>query len=156
MNFKPLVSEDDFRTAEAEIEAATRELARQAQAVVTAPPRPAPVAPEPARQASGDVGAEIRTRIAEAGFAARAMALFGMRSRLERVRTLNRIARTVDLGCAAGLAGRSKAFDTVSGLYTMACDPKTPADELPVILGWVQAIVVMACPSVTPAKVRAV
>jgi hypothetical protein len=38
----------------------------------------------------------------------------------------------------------------------MACDPKTPADELPVILGWVQAIVVMACPSVTPAKVRAV
>ncbi|MBY3151006.1 hypothetical protein HFO56_00990 [Rhizobium laguerreae] len=156
MKFKPLVSDDEFRAAEADIEAVTREISRQAQEAAT--PRPAAEivdrdAPVPS---VCDVRAEIRTRIVEPGVGVRLLALAGIRSPLRRVIDLNRIARTVDLGCAAGLATRTRSFETVAGLYSMACDKSTAAAELPVILGWVQAIVVMTCPSVTPAKVRAV
>ncbi|MDW9478786.1 hypothetical protein GOB57_08715 [Sinorhizobium meliloti] len=158
MKFKPLVSEDDFRIAEAEIEAATRELSRQAQPDPTATNLPAQraVSTETSRATSVELTPEIRTRIVEPGVNARILAWVGLKSGLRRVRTLNKISRTVDFGCASGLAQRSKELETVALLYAMACDPGTPAHELPLILGWIQALVVMTCPSVTPSAVRAV
>ncbi|MCS4089814.1 hypothetical protein [Rhizobium sp. BK176] len=159
MKFKPLVSDDEFRAAEADIEAVTREISRQAQAAET--PRAiaavSVAAPSGVAKATngGDVRAEIRTRTVTPGLCVRMLALVGITSPLRRILNLNRIARTVDLGCASGLASRPRSYETVAGLYSMANDPKTATDELPIILGWVQAIVVMTCPSVTPAKVRA-
>lgn len=160
MKFKPLVSDDDFRAAEADIEAVTREISRQERAAEA--PRPsaatsAAVTRLDARTTkSGEVRAEIRTRTVQPGFVVQLLAFVGIKSPLRRIMNLNRIARTVDLGCASGLAARTRSHETVAGLYSMANDPKTADTELPVILGWIQATVVMSCPSVTPAKVRAV
>jgi hypothetical protein len=159
MKFKPLVSDDEFRAAEADIEAVTLEIARQAQAAQA--PRPV-VAPRVAVSSAdtqatsgGEVRAEIRTRTVTPGFGVRMLALVGIKSPLRRMLTLNRIARTVDMGCASGLAGKPRSYETVAGLYAMANNPKTSVSELPIILGWIQATVVMSCPSVTPSKVRA-
>jgi hypothetical protein len=155
MNFKPLVSEDEFRAAEADIEAATRELAHQAQAAVNVDPARVSAMLKPT-QPPRVSSREIRTRTLEPSLTARLMASFGMRSRVNRVHIINKIAKTVDLACASGLAEKSKPFDMIAGLYAMACNPKTSTGELSVILGWVQAIVVMTCPSITPNKVRAI
>jgi hypothetical protein len=160
MKFKPLVSDNEFRAAEADIEAVTREISKQAQAAEA--PRPAAASSaavtsvDARAAASGEVRAEIRTRTEQPGIGVQLLALAGIKSPLRRILNLNRIARTVDLGCASGLASRPRSHETVAGLYSMANDPRTATAELPVILGWIQAIVVMSCPSVTPAKVRTV
>lgn len=159
MKFKPLVSDDEFRAAQADIEAVTRELSRQAQATEVPRQAATPSAVVPGAQAqttkSGEVRAEIRTRKLQPGVGVRLLALVGIKAPLRRILNLNRIARTVDLGCSSGLTAKSRSYETVAGLYSMANDPQTAATELPIILGWIQAIVVMSCPSVTPAKVRA-
>lgn len=157
MKFKPLVSEDEFRTAEAEIEAATRELARLAEANKTAhvvPAQPAATA-KPPQAPAAEVRAEIRTRIIEPSFGTKALAMIGFKSGLRRVRMVNKIARTVDFGCARGLAARPREFATVAAIYAMASDPKTAAGELPVALGWIQALVFLSCQPVTLTAVRA-
>ena len=157
MKFKPLVSEDEFRAAEAEIEAATRELARLAEANQSAHVVPAPPAAtaKPPQAPTAEVRPEIRTRIIEPGFGSRALAVIGFKSELRRVRMVNKIARTEDFGCARGLAERPKEFATVAAIYAMASDPKTAADELPVALGWIQSLVFLSCQSVKLTDVRA-
>lgn len=158
MKFKPLVSEDEFRTAEAEIEAATQEVARLAVAQETANPLPtqSAAADMPPQAVSSEVRPEIRTRIVEASFGTKALAMLGLKSGLRRIVMVNKIARTVDFGCARGLAERPKEFATVAALYAMASDPKTAAEELPVALGWIQSLVFLSCQSVTLTAVRAV
>lgn len=157
MKFKPLVSEDEFRTAEAEIEAATRELARLAEANKTAHVVHAQTAAtaKPPQAPTVEVRPEIRTRIIEPSFGTKALAMIGFKSGLRRVRMVNKIARTVDFGCARGLAARPREFATVAAIYTMASDPKTAADELPVALGWIQSLVFLSCQPVTLTAVRA-
>ncbi len=157
MKFKPLVSEDEFRTAEAEIEAATQELARLAEASKTATAvsaQPAASA-EPPQAPAAEVRPEIRTRIIEPSFGTKALAMIGFKSGLRRVRMVNKIARTVSFGCARGLAEQPKEFATVAAIYTMASDPKTAAEELPIALGWIQSLVFLSCQSVTLTAVRA-
>jgi hypothetical protein len=154
MKFKPLVSEDEFRAAEADIEAATRELARRSpddgEPIVSAIQ---PVVPPPPSAPTGAAPPEIRTRIVDPSLTMRIMAMIGMGARLRRVHALNKIARTVDFACAAGLKGKS--FETVAGLYSIANDARASDAAIPVILGWIQAITYMTCPSATAAEVQA-
>jgi hypothetical protein len=158
MHFKPLVSEDEFRAAEAEIEAATRELAQIAQAERTAPAVPA-TSVVPAAASHGpmaDVRPEIRTKVLAPTFGTRALALIGFKAGLRRIDMINKITRTVNFGCARGLAHRPKELATVAALYAMASDPGTPAEELPIALGWIQSLVFLSCSDLKLADVRAV
>ena len=151
MRFKPLVTEEEVLRAEADIEAAARSVREEVPA--DAPPEDFPAAVE------ADVRPEIRTSIREPGPWPRLLAALGFARRLRRITLENRIARTVDHACRAGLldsrlpSGRP-AFELVAAMYAMSCDPRTPDDELPVILGWLQGVAAVCCPGVTPSALR--
>jgi hypothetical protein len=88
------------------------------------------------------------------------LAMIGLKRGLRRVETVNRIARTVALGCDAGLYDQTRKhggreFAMAMKLHARAAHPHTPDDELLVILGWVQALVAMGCKGMTPDRARA-
>lgn len=162
-HFKPLVSEEDLREAEADIEAVIREVSAP-QPMSTPHPSSAPAALAMGSKAEAQVpliggipDSTVRDFLWRARTptrAARIASALGMRGGIRRADTVNKIGRTVETGCAAGLARRPKAFDTAVGIYTKACDPNVGLYELHEMLGWVQATVAMACPSLTASRIR--
>jgi hypothetical protein len=152
MRFKPLVSSDDLLKAEAEI-AVEAENARTSSVAVAVHP------PQRPEAEGAHLRPDPRFEPLVASATVRLLAFFGMKARLRRIETVNRIGRTVALGCASGLydperkaGGREYAM--AMRLRAMAADPATPIDELPVILGWVQALVSMGCKGMTPERAR--
>ena len=154
MNFKPLITEDEFRQAEADIAIAAE--AEAARGKAPAPPNAKPE--QTVRDAS--VRPEARLVTVEATRSVRILAKIGFTRRMRRTETLNRVTRTLRLGLSAGLydarvQGGGREYQMAIKLHSMASDPATPDAEMSVILGWVQALVSVKCPTITPAKARA-
>jgi len=170
MLFKPLVSEEDYRIAEADIAAAIEELRVEEAFSSTV------AALDLSQCADADLGhgfedfgpdedipdmrADVRSYGRKPSFVAWLRARMTPRPRKAGPATLAKIARTIDYGSARGLAdgGRAKGYDAVGAverLHAMARDPSTPREQVFVLLGWVQAIVAMSCKGVTMQDVEA-
>lgn len=151
MQFKPLISDDEFRRAEADIEAAAEMERLAAQA------KPDPAMAEPDVQA--DIHPDVRLETFHVSSLSKIRAIFGFSAAKNRVETVNRIVNTLRLGLDNGLydgdkPGGGKGYSMALKLHAMAIDPATPNGEIPVILGWLQAIVAMTCDGLTPRDVR--
>ena len=158
MVFKPLVSVDEIRQAEADIAlaaAATSDTEVRDESVPAAPSVDA--VPVPTEMS---VRPDARLTLVEPTAIDRLIAKIGFPSRMRRIGNLNRITRTLRLGLAEGLydarfPSGGKEHQMAVKLHALAQDDKTADDELLVILGWMQAVVCAKCPTVSPARARA-
>lgn len=151
MTFKPLISEEEFRLAEAEIEAAAAEVADVSSSRNEQNNEPARV---------HHVQANLKLTPKAVPAVKTLLAAFGFDRGRKRIETYNRIVRTLSLGLESGLMDNDspdggKEYMLAMKLYAICADQRTKDDELSVILGWMQAIVSMNCQGITLERVRA-